>query len=397
MLVAALCVAWAAPADAAETLGAMNVVTGSQTGYVDVEIPRDVTVRLDNDPKDATTFSVTGSGAFYGVALVQLGRDEYPGMAMAGRFDPSLTCDGTDCRDDLLTSAGQSTGYQPVFDPREATLAKGRYRLFLISDGAPVRAVIRLGLDGNREFTPSAPVHPHTVAGLQPVDPFPMDHFDIFAGRAVLASHGVILMTARINTVQNTGEVNIEVCNYEGEEPGGVDFYPGCAQDNDHALYYGNTYIAADKPVSVDWAFDLPKGTWRTGGNVVVGGGIESSTWSALWLPTEGPAAPAAPAEPAVTAPATGDTSTAAPRPTTGRLTITSARRRGRAVRLATRCTGGPCRGAIALGRAKVAYDLEAGDRQTLTLKPKRRLRPGKVTATLTEDGAARRVTVRLR
>jgi hypothetical protein len=310
MLVAGVCALFAAPASAAERLGAVNVVSGSSTAYVDVELPRDVTIQLDKDQKDQGAIVIErGGGSFGGVALVQLGRGDYPGIVMSGRFDPSLTCDGTDCRDDLLTSAGQSTGFQAVFDPTVIDLAAGRYRLFVISDGTPVQATIRLPLDGQKAFTPTNPVHPHTVAGLSAVDPFPMDNFDVFAGRAQLASPGVILMTARVNTVENTGEINIEVCNYEGEEPSGTDFQPGCAATNDHSLYYGNTYIRADRPVSIDWVFELPKGTWRTGGNVVAGGGIESSTWSALWLPTEGPPVPppapaVAPAAPAVAAPA---------------------------------------------------------------------------------------------
>ena len=390
----------AAPA-AAETLGAKNVVTGSSTAYVDVDLPRETKVVFDSPVPGEISFDVQGGGRFAGVALYQLGRSEYPAIAMAGRFDPSLTCVAGDCPE-LITAAGQSTGEQLAWDPSEATLAPGRYRLFVVSDGTPVKATIRLpGLEGERTFTPTAPAFPHTVAGLDRIDPFPMDHFDVFAGKAHLDAHGVILMSARVHTTENTGQVEFEVCNYDQTEPSTTDFYPGCGQNNEHALYYGHTYIDAYKPIITDWVFELPKGEWRTGGNVTVLGNITSSAWAALWLPTDGPPAPGG-AAPAATAPGTAGAPAppqAAPAPASagGRVTVTKARRRGRTLALSLRCAGGPCTGSVALGRSKMAYELAAGTTGTVTLRGAK-VRRGRATVKLAEAGrAARRVTVRVR
>jgi hypothetical protein len=405
MLAATLVMGLAASSASAETLGATNVVSGSTTSYVDVELPSPVVVHFDEDPVTQPSFKVEGGGPFAGIALYQLGRSDFPAVAVAGRFQKDLVC-VTDSCPELFSAAGQSTGEQLAWDPQEATLAPGRYRLLLVSDGTPVRATIKLPeLSGSKTFTPTNPTHTHTVTSLERIDPFPMDNLDVFTGKSTLDSHGIVFMTARIDTVENSGEIDVEVCNYDRTEPDALDFYPGCtsATDQDSGLVYAHSYIAANQPVSLDWAFELGKGDWRTGGNVRVLGGIESSAWAALFLPTHGPAVAAAPVAepPAAVAPpaAAGSGPSAAMTPGFGRIALApKARLRGKRAAFKLTCAGGPCRGTLALKGSRIAYELAAGAKKTVTLKLRRSVKRGRVKVMLAETARpARAVSVTLR
>ena len=141
-------------------LGAVNVISGDSTGYVNVSLSRDVRISTDepNRPGDSINADiiVTGKGRFVGIALVE---DPYPGARnperffLAGRFGG---CDRPGCRP---SGSALETMYDLQQKAGETLLLKaGDYRLYLLADGAPVTAILRLaGLSGRRSFEVAGP------------------------------------------------------------------------------------------------------------------------------------------------------------------------------------------------------------------------------------------------
>ena len=139
------------PTEGRVPLGAVNVLRGNQTGYVEVSLSRPVTIDAaePNSPGASINSDITvrGAGRFVGVALVE---DPFPGgrspekFFLAGRF---RGCDATGCR------AGKRTA-ETMFDLQsdgEETLRleSGDYRVYLLADGAPAEIEFRLnGLRG---------------------------------------------------------------------------------------------------------------------------------------------------------------------------------------------------------------------------------------------------------
>lgn len=141
-------------------LGRVNVFRGTSTGYVNVSFPRAATLAADEPdrPDDSINadITVTGKGRFVGIALVQ---DPYPGARdphrffLAGRFG---ACDDPGCR---ATKRSLETMYDLQQDADDTLrLEAGDYRLYLIADGAPVIATLRLhGLSGRRSLQVARP------------------------------------------------------------------------------------------------------------------------------------------------------------------------------------------------------------------------------------------------
>ncbi len=203
-------------------MGEVNVLNGSSTGYVKVALPRPVTIDSGepNEPGNAINadITVTGNGRFVGVALVQ---DPYPGARdarrffLAGRF---AGCDEAGCKP---TDNSIETMYDLQQDAADTLrLEAGNYRLYLIADGAPVRATIHLhGLSGRRSLEVTEPAD----LDLQT----PPSRVDTDAGGGRLWSAGSSFAGGQVGFSMSWLEIEAEdfsgmevgICQYNAIEP----------------------------------------------------------------------------------------------------------------------------------------------------------------------------------
>jgi hypothetical protein len=144
----------------AVTLAGKNVIEGSAPSVIDVRIPRDVEIDLKirgySERGPSSTVSLAGGGRAVGIALTEhppVGLVNNKKFLLAGRFS---TCAEPGC-----FSPGDVVNFQwprATAEERWDTLLAGDYRLFLITDGAPVKVTLRLrGLRGSKSIRPTAP------------------------------------------------------------------------------------------------------------------------------------------------------------------------------------------------------------------------------------------------
>lgn len=153
----------AMPAHAGPTtssVAATTVITATKSGYVDLVLPRDA--RLSPKYRDNPDVSLTGKGRLVGAWLER----SDPGAAsdslevlrlpafMGGRMRTSGTTEPTpDCSSNGLLDSCTSP------KPTAIVLHRGHYRLTVLTDGQPLRLVLRLhGL--GRGTARVQPAHP---------------------------------------------------------------------------------------------------------------------------------------------------------------------------------------------------------------------------------------------
>ncbi len=144
----------------APRLGATTIISGSEPAVAFVRVESPATVDVHEDFRSARgpspSISITGGGRFAGFVLVkETSRDTSENFLIAGRFSD---CASRGCASEKKPMnyvspsniAGSPSGFVDL-DP-------GRYRLYLIADGTPVRIVLRLdGLEGRSSISPTTP------------------------------------------------------------------------------------------------------------------------------------------------------------------------------------------------------------------------------------------------
>lgn len=138
------------PSDTLPALAAVTEIVGSTSTVMLVHVPAPASIALEGPNRN---ISLSGGGRFFGVALTTLGpKPEL--VFLAGQFGRCVRrgCKGPSNLIDVT---------YPV-DAARAKIASGSYRLYLITDGTPVR--VKLGVQGLREKTVLKPRRPADVA-----------------------------------------------------------------------------------------------------------------------------------------------------------------------------------------------------------------------------------------
>lgn len=147
-------------------LGARNTFTSDHSGYSVVTLPRDA--RWKWDIFEQTTLRVTGDGRAAGFLLVREGVKKPQGIYAAA----FRVCDEPGCSkgwSGWITRLIVPVGLKWPKKGTTFTLPAGRYRAYVIADGAPVTARLTLkDLQGNVRHSPDVPVD--ASVGIQPAE-----------------------------------------------------------------------------------------------------------------------------------------------------------------------------------------------------------------------------------
>lgn len=139
---------------AVPALAGTTVISGTRSGSVAVRLPRAVSFDVYKD------VAVAARGRLTGFALKKDGAWDAPSAhAIKSGFCGTPGCAPVWPRSHVgMVVSPDSTGYS-------GTLPAGNYRLFLLTDGAPVRVTLRLaGLRGRSSLTPRGGVRTAVVA-----------------------------------------------------------------------------------------------------------------------------------------------------------------------------------------------------------------------------------------
>lgn len=299
----------AAPEDRALLTGTVTI-TGTQTGFVPVTVPKDMSLGDPFITKYRTAVTVTGGGAAAGFALIE---DDLEGAVLVGgrspAYEPYVKKHG-------IPVSGLLGKARPDAKPFDGTYAvpPGSYRLYLVTGGEPTTVTLRfIGASGSSRLTPT--VRTDSVVQGSPMDvlvPGPVGGVYSGGGAATLTTPVLQFGLNTLDTDAHTETVQ-RYCFYVGTKPmgpqaygpacvapaedGGVAFAPGGTtflisdEGVGQASYYGfsaslTTSRGTEEPVEAD----LATGTNFTSGGLVTGG-----DYSQFWISLNPAAATAAP------------------------------------------------------------------------------------------------------
>jgi hypothetical protein len=284
-LAAALLLASLAPTRSTATtilrppeLGGTNHVEATKTGYVEVTIPRPVTVSFEffrnRDVK------ISGGGRFTGLFLIQQGVKK-PAAIYAARL---RNCYEPGCK----------TGYGWFFMfptgikwEKNLEVPAGEYRLYAITDGAPLSATLKLeGLEGEASFRPTHPVHSEigTAAADLPVN-------NLYSGGSTfkLPNDGMSMLAFAHDSSASVADINND-CLYKGRPSidDAVAYAPGCTA---HGASEGHGFgfttlplVSGGGSASVGLLTKVKAGTWSYGGSWVAPEVVEFAAFTSLWM-----------------------------------------------------------------------------------------------------------------
>lgn len=250
-----------------------TIITGDDAAQMRVRLPAPLALRnLGN-----WDFEITGDGRVIYFLLIKERRD--------GSVNDNIFVDGYAvgrCAEEACASQTEDTyggSFEGVGD--RDVLPAGRYRLYLVADGAPARIELQFAaLSGRTQLSPSEPA----VAQVDTITPHvgmlsPPSYFGY--SEAPFGGEGVALLSLWFDEALAYGH-----CVYwKNEQPVAPAAYlPGACGDDTHV-------VSADQVAAAegfDWGFSmlmpLPKavGTWYTSASVFGNAGS-----IAMWLQTE--------------------------------------------------------------------------------------------------------------
>ena len=264
-------VAAASPAHAGEApaLRGTTVITGSEAAQMRVRLPAPITTASLSD----WDFEITGDGRIIYFLLIKERRD--------GSLNDKIFLEGYavgKCAEEACASQTEDS-YGGSWEGlgESDTMPAGRYRLFLVADGAPARIELQLAdLSGRTQVSPSKPavaqidtLTPH-FAGISP--------FTYFGySEAPFRGEGTALLSLWFTDALAYGH-----CIYRDEKPETLAAYlPNKCDDGTHVI--GPDEVAERFDWGFNWLMPLPQamGTWYTKSSV-----LDSAGSVAMWLQT---------------------------------------------------------------------------------------------------------------
>lgn len=207
-------------------LGRHTTISGSVTAYSDVFLPRSVA------PVRDMTYSVSGDGRLTGFVMVKQG-------AGLVRNRPALVALRSGrCLEIACEARPQPLMMMLAFNLDDHELPAGRYRVYLVADGAPVRVNLGLpALHGRLGLQPSTPAR----AQLESIDSMVPAAPNVLAGGIAtgLRGDGISAVTAWAHSDADVAGV-VGGCFYrEDPPPQPAGFAPGCPQAAGEPKVYG--------------------------------------------------------------------------------------------------------------------------------------------------------------
>lgn len=212
-------------------------ISGARSGVASFTLPRAVPFRITST-FTAPEITVEGRGRFAGIAIAQEGATfesgailwaiRYNGCWSAGCRTP------TDERAFPYVMAGSlHTMDKATGDGgRTSVLPAGRYKAYLVSDGAPVAVTVRFaGLAGSVALVPSRPARTTFATAVSSVAGAPSAAQVMYSAGAraeVSAAAGLVVTSMEARSVVHARTVSGQ-CYYQGdtEPPNGL-HVPGC-------------------------------------------------------------------------------------------------------------------------------------------------------------------------
>lgn len=213
----------AAPAPAA--VAGVTTVTGSKAAYVDVRVPRQAALRDpmfdEGRPSDV---QISGDGRFVGFVLVSKDRKF---VLYGGKIPEEFNKSKSFLR---LHLGGEEVG-------QDVVVPAGDYRLYLLADGKPAKATLRLkGLTGTRALAPTRPADYQLTVPEPDVETSPRAVFAAGADQPVAADSlflgflGVVVEQHAASYLSN--------CYHIGEPEGPSPYTPPCADTGNTQPYF---------------------------------------------------------------------------------------------------------------------------------------------------------------
>lgn len=385
-----------APATAAAQapkVAGVTEISGTQSGYVDVQLPSAARMDFTFPAKENESFAIKG-GQF--AAVVLRGAEGDRSVVAAARFAPEVICGDCPTPYETLSVGFANIESQASVD-RRFEIPGGRYRLYLFTDGTPTKATIRFaGLSGRLTLAPEWGARPAAFRTLPMRSPGAAQAA-IHSGSDRMDGDG-LLVTGGMAVGTENGNVELNGCTYEGEGETPGAFAPGCP-GGVHTGSHGFTYLGQEGETMWGAGFvdEVAGGTWSAGGSILGTDVVAATGWAAAWIPYAGDGtrlaaaeapAPAGPPTPAATSPA---------KPSTAVLKTGSARLRGGRIALRLGCSAGPCSGTLRVaGGRRQAFKAPATVRVKLPASVARKVRRrGRATVKLVIDRRTYSLAVR--
>ena len=287
-VVAALTTAPAVSATPAVALAGNTVVTAGRTGSIAVRLARAVDVSIQDltvvAPRGRLAALILKKDGAWNAPLAQVVHEGY--CASAGCVSP-------------FPKAGIGFVWAPGSDGTRGRLPAGTYRLYVVTDGAPVTFTLRLkGLAGSLRLTPRDRARAAVVAP-KPTMAEPASSPALFAGGSTHTTpksggiHAVNVWKELPATVPPSA---VGLCSYQGAPPAGSApaYQMPCADGNGGFPPFLSSVNAAGTPTTpvgpgrfvsgIGGGYLLPPGTWSIGGYHDTTGPVTAAYVHQLWL-----------------------------------------------------------------------------------------------------------------
>jgi hypothetical protein len=260
-------------------LGAINVISGSQSSSMLVRLRAPATLRQPEFSK--TSVATEGSGDLVGFALAQEPFD----------FDKSAAV--------IAARMPSKSGGSPIlslgFRLRESSkgyhLPAGTYRLYLLADGPAAKVTFQLkGVTGTQNLRPSKPAE--AVIKTPNIRPS-AEIQNVYTGGADyrLSNSGILFNHLSVTHEAHAASVS-QFCYSAGapepaENP--APYAPGCPSTNQKAIFTTPATYVTTSPSEVDFYSGAlaSAGEWGQGFSYESGGIVDSIGFAALWLELE--------------------------------------------------------------------------------------------------------------
>lgn len=280
-----------APAARAQTavpsLAGVNVIQGSNSGYVEVELPQPVVVDTDFNATTNGTFTLEGGGSLAAVGLeADDGTHTNPSVVVQS-WDPAIFCHATCANPYPLLGVNQHDSVQVEGKSNFLyRIPAGRYRVYLITAGQPARATIRLPeLSGEQALAPDHPVRSTVVINPRH-DPAATDNAAVFGSTGTLDTYGMVL-TEGIAYQTASAQHIWQECSYNGVSTNPLAYYPGCPTDLGQDQAGGAVFPNEYSPSMYSGAHWSEPGTWGEGANYDDPAVVNSVGWASAWIDLE--------------------------------------------------------------------------------------------------------------
>lgn len=218
-------------------LTAVNTVIASRSSVVEVWLRTAAVLRVDSGLLRSPDISITGGGRFAGLAIVADMPAAKPTFVFAVNVNGCWTPGCTTPADERLfpqplAAYANATARGSLGGVMAVTLEPGRYRLYLLADGQPVRATLRLaGLRGSLTIRPRTPAAGVNMTSVAPnLGAIPTANGQIYSAGAtghIGAPVGLLLDAMEVRTLAHVSDI-AGGCYYQNTKPTGSIFLPGC-------------------------------------------------------------------------------------------------------------------------------------------------------------------------